>query len=151
MATQALTETELRTRFGSDRVEQLADRDRDGQADSGVVEGCIVRAEGRCYSRLLAARYQTDDLPTTPGDATEALKRVVGGLAIWYLAEGLDLVSPQLERIYRDAMLELDDLARGGASLVLASSYTRDTARPEILTSKTTADVIFTTDELDTW
>jgi phage gp36-like protein len=151
MPTQVLTETELRSRFGSDRIDQLADRDRDGQPDTGVVEGCILRAEGRCYSRLLGARYQADDLPTDPGAATEALKRVVGGLALWYLAEGLDLVSPQLDRICRDALAELDDLARGGASLVLTSTNTRDTARPEILTTRTTDDVVFTSTELDTW
>lgn len=130
-----LTAAELRTRWGNARVDGLADRDGNGVPDTGRVETAIVEAESRVESRLLT-RYRPGDLPTTTGTASAALKRIVGGLALYVLAEHLTRPADDVLRAKDDAMSELKDLVQGQAVLALADEPAVDDSRPTILTTK---------------
>lgn len=150
MATRYLTDDELEARFGADRITALADRDGDGNADTGVVEAAILDGESRADSSLLN-RYRLSDLPTTPTAATPALKRVVAGLALWYLAAPMHQKGQDITDAYETALSELKALADGRQSLVLASEPAVDRARPQVLTTKTSADAAFSLEALADW
>lgn len=132
MAVKFLTEAEFEAQWGTARVTQLADRDGDGCADDGVVEAAILDAESRAESKLLT-RYAPGDLPTTTGTTSAALKRIVGGLALWYLCKAHQLKGEDVRDAYSDAMKELDDITRGNASLLLAGNPDVDVSAPQVL------------------
>jgi len=150
MAARYLTEDELTARYGLVRVTSLADRDGDGNADTGIIAAAILDAEGRADSTLLN-RYRLSDLPTTPTAATPALKRVVAGLALWFLASASHQKGQDVIDAYETAISELKALANGQQSLALASEPEVDRARPQILTTKTKATAAFSLDALADW
>lgn len=138
MATVWLTEAELQTRFGETRVNNFADRDGDGTADSGVIEAAILRAESRARARLLT-RYQPADLPTATGDASLLLKEIVGGFAIWNLTDHCEIRGDDIVQAERSANAMLTDVVRAEASLLLASEPAKDLSAPQILEAKRTS------------
>lgn len=150
MSTRYLTEDELATRFGEARVTALADRDGDGEADTGVVEAAILDAESRADSTLLN-RYATGDLPTTPTAASPALKRVVAGLAFWFLAGPVAQKGQDIADAYNTAISELNALGSGRQSLVLVSEPAVDRARPEIGVTKVKSDSALSLKALSGW
>lgn len=151
MAPRWLTEAELAARYGADKVARLADRDRDGQPDAGVVEQAILDAEGRALSRLLA-RYQPGDLPTTTGTTPETLKRVVRQLAWWFLHDAFDLKPEDVTKAYDAALSELADIVRGGASLTLSSEAAVDLSGPQVLSvGGSTSKGTFTKEAMEDW
>ena len=145
-----LTEAELATRYGAARLLALADRDGDGHADPGVIEAAIGEAESRARSRLLV-RYQPADLPAAPEAASAALKRVVAQLAFAFHHELHDVKGQDVYDASDAALAELSDLARGQASLVLASEPPRDVSRSSVLTTKTGEDARFTLAAMEDW
>lgn len=150
MATRYLTEEELNTRFGEARVTALADRDGDGEADTGVIEAAILGAESRADSTLLN-RYDTGNLPTTPTAATENLKRVVAGLALWYLAGPVAQKGQDIVDAYNTSISELNALGSGRQSLVLVSEPAVDRARPQIGVTKVKSDSALSLSALSSW
>ena len=92
MASTYTNEAALTLRIGADRLLTLADRDRDGSADAGVVTAAITRAGDR-INRRLAQRYGSalpfadiDDDPATPGEIQE----IAEDLTLAYLYEWID-------------------------------------------------------------
>jgi len=150
MAPRWLTEAEMKARYGAERVNALADVDGDGVPDAGVVEGAILDAEGRAESRLLA-RYAPDDLPTTTANASVTLKRIVSGLAWWYLHQRFDVLGDDVRAAYDGALSELADVVRGGASLVLADSPAIDLSAPVVRKSTKEAKGTFTLEAMEDW
>lgn len=150
MATRYLSEAELEARFGEARVLMLADRDGDGAADTGIVETAILEAESRADSTLLN-RYVSGDLPTTPTAASPALKRVVAGLALWYLAGHVAQKGQDLIDAYTTAISELNALGQGRQSLVLTSAPEVDRARPMVGVTKVASDSAFSRAALEDW
>lgn len=124
-----ITEAELVEAYP--KVVELADRDRDGQADEDVIARAITSVEGRVKSRLLT-RYRPEQLPG-PGAAPDALRRVLLAFAYYELAKGFSVLDPAVERIYTDAKEELEDLVRGQGSLALPSDPPADSTRAVIL------------------
>lgn len=122
---------ELRSRFGAAKVDDRADRDRDGVPEVSVVAAAIDDAEGRVRSELLT-RYAPGDLPTTPGAASSTLKRVCLKLAWYCLWEGADIIPPSVLALRDDALQELRAIKLGGQSLVLAGAPPVDDSRPVI-------------------
>lgn len=145
MSVQWLTEAELRTRWGA-RVDELGDRNSDGTAESADVEAAIEVAEGRVKSDLLV-RFQPDDLPTTTGTASAALKRVVGGLSIWFLAERFPIKGQDVYDARSMAEKELAALKNGNLSLLLSGNPTTDLGGEQVLTAAG-VDAISTSDTL---
>ncbi len=145
-----LTAAELRSRFGADRIHQLADRDRDGQPGAGVIDACIERAEGRARSSLLG-RYAPADLPTTPETTGAALKRVVGALAYVYLCETYEIQGPEVLRLQQDALGELRAIVSGAAVLGLADEPAVDVVRPAILSNRTATQARMSREALCDW
>lgn len=136
MATRFLTAAEARQRWGDADVDRYASNA--GVSTAAAVERAIIQAESRAESILLT-RYRPSDLPTTPGDATGALKRVVGAFFLYFLAEGMPNPAPHVLRAYDDAMAEARALAAGGQSLVLADEPATDDTRRAVLTTKSCA------------
>ena len=131
-----ITEADLAAKYGADEVARLADVDRDGMPDEGVVEKAILSVEGRLRSRLLT-RYRPEQLPTV---APEPLLRVTVDLTWYELHKGLDLVSDAVLRVRQDALDELDDLVEGLGSLDLGNRPPVDSTRPQVLTSPSRPD-----------
>ena len=147
MAVKWLTEAELRTRWGA-RVDEFGDRNADGVAEAADVEAAIEIAESRVESDLLG-RYQPDDLPTTTGAASAALKRVVGGLAIWFLCESKPIKEQCVYDARSMAEKELLALRNGNLSLLLAGSPTVDLGGDLVL-SASGADKVYGTGTSET-
>lgn len=120
---------ELRERFGASKVDDRADRDRDGVPEAAVITAAIADAEGRVRSKLLT-RYAPADLPSTPAAASPTLKRITLKLAWYYLWEGADIVPSQVLLMRDDALAELNAVAQGGASLGLTGAPPVDDSRP---------------------
>lgn len=143
-----LTEDELRLTFGAARVDRLADRDGDGNPDTGVVAAAISSAESRAESRL-RIRFLSGDLPSAPTTTSEALKRVVARLAFYELHQEHDLIGDAVRALCADALSELSDLARGQASALLAGEPQVDVVIPQILTTRTRCESRFRREVLD--
>lgn len=140
-----LTEAELRARWG-DRVDEYGDRNSDGTAETADVELAIETAEGRVASDLYG-RFQPGDLPTSTGAASAALKRVVGGLAIWFLCENKPIKGQDVYDARSMAEKELAALKNGNLSLLLAGNPKIDLGGEQVLTTAG-ADVTSTSDTL---
>jgi phage gp36-like protein len=131
-----LTEAELQERFGEVRIDRLADRDGDSVPDEGAIESAILDAEGAGRA-ILAQRYEPDDLPTDPEDASRDLKRAAAQVAWYYLHVGkFDVVPEQVKEIRDAGLAWFRDAARGSLSLLLAGEPQVDQSRPVVLVSK---------------
>ena len=131
MAVKWLTEAELQAQWGTARVQSLADRDGDGNADTGAIEAAILEAESRAESKLLT-RYAPGDLPTTTGAASVTLKRIVGGLALWYLCKLHQIKGEDVRDAQADALRELGEICQGAASLLLSGNPDVDVSAPSV-------------------
>lgn len=139
MAEPWIAPADLDDAYGEGEVTDLADVDRDGERDAGVVEKAIVSAEGRVRSRLLT-RYRPEELPMSAAEVPEPLRRVTVDLAFYELHKRYEQVPDSVVRIREDAEAELDDLTRGLGSLDLAARPPADATRPLIVTSPSRED-----------
>lgn len=131
MPVKWLTEAELQAQWGTARVNELADRDGNGSADSGAIEAAILEAESRAESKLLT-RFAPGDLPTTTGAASATLKRIVGGLALWYLCKLHQIKGEDVRDAQKDALSELSEICQGAASLLLSGNPDVDVSAPSV-------------------
>ncbi len=139
MAEPWITPADLDDAYGEGEVSDLADVDRDGTRDPGIVEKAIVSAEGRVKSRLLT-RYRPEELPASAAEVPEPLRRVTVDLAFYQLHKRYEQVPESVIRIRDDAEAELADLARGLGSLDLSARPPVDATRPLIVTSPSRED-----------
>lgn len=151
MAPRWLTEAELRARYGAARVDRKADRDGDGTADAGVVEGAIQDAEDLTES-FVRVRFAPGELPTTPSAASRVLKQIVAGFAWWNLHALDDVKSDDVRDAYAHAERQAKAIASGPASLLLAGAPAVDRARPSILATARNVDRgVLTPEALEDW
>jgi phage gp36-like protein len=99
------TQADLVARFGEDLVLQLADRDRDGTLDAAVADAALADATALIDGYLLT-RYSLP-LPSVP----DILRPIATAIAFRQLhTEG---PPDAVERLYKDALAQLDRIARG--------------------------------------
>ncbi len=107
------TLTDLETRFGSDEINNLSDRDNDGSNDAGVVDGALNEASGEIDS-YLGVKY------TIPiASPSDNLIRTCCDIARFRLHK--DLATEEVDSRYKKAIAWLKDLASGKAILTDAS------------------------------
>lgn len=105
------TSADLIDRFGEAAFLQLADRDRDGQADLDVVARALTDAGGE-IDGWLSRRYP---VPVTP--APPRLVTLAADIA-WYRLHGDSLAEQSAVRMaYRDALAYLRQVADGAVDL----------------------------------
>lgn len=116
-----ITPADLRLRYGSE-IDQLADRDRDGAPDTGVIEAAITDAEATVDSYVRAAPGVT---PDTPDPALDLAVARLARASLW----------PQPpEHVQKEAEATrswLRDLAAGRAALDQGT----ETATPGLTTA----------------
>lgn len=139
MAETWITEADLDAVFGEGEISRLADLDRDGVRDAGVVEKAIRSAEGRVRSRLLT-RFRPEEIPAAGEAVPEALRRIATDLAFYELQKKFEQVPDSVLRLREDAESELDDVVNGKGSLGLPGNPPADATRPLILTSPSRED-----------
>lgn len=108
------TRADLERRFGAAEVLQLADRDGDGLADAGVIDGALAEAAAE-IDAYLAGRYDLP-LPVVP----PVLERIACDIARYRLMADNPL--EEARRRYEDARRLLENLAAGRVSLGLPAS-----------------------------
>lgn len=150
MATQWLTESEARSRWGANRVDRLLDRDGDGMPDAGLLTTLIERAE-RHAAEVLLTRYDTTDLPSTPSTTSHSLKDIVAGIFWWYLHEGLDRISEAVVEVRDESFRRLARMSSSRAVMGLSSEPSIDQARPRILVAKGVTSRQMDADALEDW
>jgi phage gp36-like protein len=106
------TLSDLETRYGSDPIWQLADRDDDGTLDAGVVESALADATHE-INGYLAVRNSLP-LATVP----EMLVRLCADIARYRLWG--DRATENIRQGYEDARDALRQLASGAAKLLIA-------------------------------
>ena len=109
------TAEQVTERHGADAVLLLTDRDGDGVADSGAIERALEDASAE-IDTYLAAKY---DLPLSETPAV--LTRLAADIAIYRLAVSADRRIDEHRVRYDDAVKLLVRIAKGEASLGLAS------------------------------
>ena len=109
------TLTNMQTRFGSDAVLLVSDRDGDGIADTGVIDGALDDATEEIDS-YLAAKYQLP-LATVPG----VIERYCCDIAMYLLSDTADVLTEERKNRYEKAVSWLSKLAKGIVSLGLES------------------------------
>lgn len=129
-----ITAADVEATYGAPEVNRLADLAGDGVADAGVVDGAVSRAEGRVRSRLLT-RYEPEDLPASPAEAPDILRRICVDLAWWELHKKASSQNEGAMVVRDDALADLKAIVDGGAALTLADEPAVDSTRPTILTS----------------
>lgn len=90
----------------------VADHDRDGAADAGVVERALASAEAE-IDTYIGARYPLP-LATVPA----FLKQLCVDIAVYRLALSADVLTEEHRRRYDDAIKHLMRIAEGKAALV---------------------------------
>jgi phage gp36-like protein len=126
MPTRYLTPAEFLALRGEAELLRLA-----GPGGESALTNAIEQAEAEATSYLLA-RYRKA-LPSTPDGAPPILKAKVATLAHRRLLAG-GQPSPALETESQQTLTWLRDVARGAASLDLASSPPVDDASPAVAT-----------------
>ena len=102
-------------RYGADLVLLLTDRDGDGAADTGLFDRAFADADAE-IDTYLAAKYQLP-LSETPA----VLTRLAIDIAVYRLASEADRLTDERRQRYDDAVKLLARIAKGEASLGLAS------------------------------
>lgn len=107
------TQAELELRFGAEEMLELTDRDADGVADAGVLDGAIADASATIDSYIF--KYDLP-LPSVP----PALTKIACDLVRYdlHLVDAPDRVS----NAYKAAIKQLQDIAAGRAQLDIAGS-----------------------------
>jgi len=100
---------DLENRFGEAEINQLADRDNDGNNDTDVVESALDSATSEINS-YLGVRYST---PIT--SVSDNLNRVCCDIARYLLHD--DAAIDEVESRYKRAISWLKDIASGKAIL----------------------------------
>lgn len=108
------TQADLETRFGAAEILQLADRDGDDLADSGVVAGALAEADAEIDAHL-AGRYA---LPLASVPAI--LTRLACDIARYRLMADNPL--EEARKRYEDARRLLESLAAGRVTLGLPAA-----------------------------
>jgi len=107
------TLTDLETRFGSEEINQLSDRDDDGSNDVDVVEGALSEASSEIDS-YLGSKYA---IPiASPSDN---LIRTCCDIARFRLHK--DMATDEVEFRYKQSITWLKDLSAGRAVLTDAN------------------------------
>ena len=133
------TPAQVTERHGADAVLLLTDRDGDGVADTGAIERALADASAE-IDTYLAAKYQLP-LSETPS----VLTRLAADIAVYRLAVSADRRIEEHRVRYDDAVKLLVRIAKGEASLGLASpaapsrSWTQ--SRPRRFSRETMAGV----------
>lgn len=122
------TQADLETRFGAAEILQLADRDGDDIADSGVVAGALAEADAEIDAHL-AGRYVLP-LATVPA----ILVRLACDIARYRLMADNPL--EEARKRYEDARRTLESLAAGRVSLGLPAASTSTGNLVEIVTGR---------------
>lgn len=122
------TQADLETRFGAAEILQLADRDGDDLADSGVVAGALAEADAEIDAHL-AGRYA---LPLASIPAI--LTRLACDIARYRLMADNPLEEARTR--YEDARRMLESLAAGRVSLGLPAVSTTTGNLVEVVTGR---------------
>ena len=122
------TQADLETRFGAAEILQLADRDGDDVADSGVVAGALAEADAEIDAHL-AARH-TLPLVTVP----PILVRLACDIARYRLMADNPL--EEARKRYEDARRMLESLAAGRVSLGLSAASVVSGNLAEVVTGR---------------
>lgn len=134
-----LTPAELRERFGEARIARLSDRG-DASVPDDIVDAAIADGEGEAKSILLS-RYTEGELPTTTGDASQTLKRVVARFALYYLHGHYDVIPDDVKAARAAAREEATAIANGATSLLLADAPAVDQSRAYVATTRRSSDL----------
>ncbi len=108
------TQADLEDAFGATEILQLADRDRDGVADSPVIAAVLARADSMIDS-YLGGRYA---LPITP--IPTVLVATACDLARYWLYD--DAAPERVRDSYQDAVGFLKDVSAGRVLLQLPAA-----------------------------
>lgn len=108
------TQADLEDAFAADEIRQLADRNRDGVADSNVIAAVLARADST-IDGCLRGRYA---LPLTT--VTPDIKGVACDLAIYWLHP--DAVPDRRREAFEDAMSWIRDVSAGRVLLQLPAA-----------------------------
>lgn len=108
------TQADLEDAFAADEIRQLADRDRDGVADSNVIAAVLARADSMIDS-YLGGRYA---LPITP--IPTVLMATACDLARYWLYD--DAAPERVRDSYEDAVGFLKDVSAGRVLLQLPAA-----------------------------
>lgn len=125
---------DVEARYGAAEVDRLADLDGDGVRDAGVAEAAVAAAEDRARG-LLLTRYKPGDLPATPDDVSDNLRRILVDLAWWELHKRAAIHNEGARTIGTEALADLRTIVAGAAALVLDDEPAVDVSRPVIVTS----------------
>lgn len=109
------TRTDIEERYGADLLAVIADVDGDGVVDDAVVERALADASGE-VDTYVSARYSLP-LPSVP----TALVRVAVDIAVYRIASTADRATEEQRTRYEDAVALLARVAKGTASLGIAT------------------------------
>jgi phage gp36-like protein len=124
MAMTYATEADLDLRFGADEITRLANRNRDGVRDNGVIAAALADADFKINS---IAGDRIADLLADP-DTAAALKRIACHIARYYLYD--DLPTDHIKNLFDDAVRTLKAIREGSEGIGRAAgldSATRET------------------------
>ena len=100
--------------------------------DDARLDAARRRAEAHVGS-VLGTRYGTEDLPSTPAQTPEALKRLVANVTQWEaISEKWSVVEDTVVEVFNQTEKELAALARGVGTLGLDGSPGVDDPRLQI-------------------
>jgi phage gp36-like protein len=111
-------QSDLETRFGAAELLQLADRDGNGTAESGVISTAIADADTE-IDGYLAGRY-----PLPLVEVPAIVKRLSCDIARYRLWE--DRVNDKVRQDYEDAVDLLKRIANGMVQLVFTTAPSSD-------------------------
>lgn len=129
---------DLQSRFGDAELLRIADRDRDDEIDTDIVDVALNDATNE-IDAYVATRYT---VPMNPVPAI--LKRICADIARYRLYDENPL--DEVESRYKQAITTLRDIANGRASLKDPSAPTTTSSQVEVL--KTDCDRVFTQDSM---
>ena len=118
------TQADIVALYGEEELIQLADRDRDGAADAGVVEAALSDASEE-IDGYLSVQY---DLPLDEA-RTRPLRRIAVDIAMYRMANTAPLNTDERRDRYRDAVRYLDKVSKGTIRLGIADDEPRHPAR----------------------
>lgn len=129
---------DLQSRFGDAELLRIADRDRDDEVDTAVVDIALADATSE-IDAYISTRYT---VPMNPVPAI--LKRICADIARYRLYDENPL--EEVESRYKQAITTLRDIANGRASLKDPTAPTTTSSQVDVLT--TDCDRVFTRESL---